>query len=51
MDVDDLLSPMKRKKKIDEKEKKKAKKDIEGERSSFLSFKNKNPGKRRKNPK
>ncbi|HOI71857.1 MAG TPA: hypothetical protein PLC38_06180 [Methanobacterium sp.] len=50
MDVDDLLSPRKRKKKIDEKEKKKAKKDIEGERSSFLSFKNKKSRKKKEEP-
>ncbi len=38
---DDILTPAERKKKINEKEKKKAKKDIEGKRSSVLTFKGK----------
>ena len=47
MDEDDLLSPKKTKKKIDEKEKKKAKKDIEGERGSVLTFKDKKSHKKK----
>jgi len=47
MDEDDLLSLKKRKKKIDEKEKKEAKKDIEGERSSILTFKDKKSRKKK----
>ena len=50
MNEDDLLSPRKRKKKIDEKEKKDAKKDIEGEKSSFLSFKDKKSWKKKEEP-
>lgn len=42
MDEDDLISPQKRKKKIDDREKKKAKKDILGEKSVNYTYQNNN---------
>ncbi|HEY0196110.1 MAG TPA: hypothetical protein VGC02_00925 [Methanobacterium sp.] len=40
-DDNDILSPEERKKKLNKKEKRKAKKDIEGKKSSVLTFKGK----------
>ncbi|MDD1775304.1 MAG: hypothetical protein LUQ24_07220 [Methanobacterium sp.] len=39
MDDEEILSPKKRRKKLDEKEKKQAKKDIEGEKSITYTYK------------